>query len=93
MPTRPVLAEAGIAPRLLTRRQAAAYCCLSARSFSEWVKAGKMPGPISGTTRWDRRAIDAVLDKASGLEVPAAQEDAFDTWKRGKDEKRAPRHR
>ena len=93
MANRPALAEVGIAPRLLTREQAAAYCSISARSFSEWVKAGRLPGPISGTTRWDRRAIDAALDKASGLEVPAAREDAFDTWKRGKDEKRAARYR
>jgi hypothetical protein len=82
-----------IVPRLLTRRQAAAYCGLSVRSFSEWVIAGKMPGPIPGTNHWDWRAINAVLDKASGLEKSATQEDAFDTWKRGRDEKKAPRHR
>jgi hypothetical protein len=93
MASRSAFADVGIAPRLLTRGQAAAYCSLSARSFSEWVKIGKMPGPISGTARWDRRAIDAALDEASGLEVPAGREDAFETWKRGRDEKRAPRHR
>ena len=93
MATRPVLADAGIAPRLLTREQAAAYCGLSTRGFSEWVKAGKMPGPIPGTARWDRRAIDAVLDKASGLETRGAQEDAFDRWKRERHEKSTSRRR
>ncbi len=93
MATRPVLADAGIAPRLLTRDQAAAYCSVSARGFSEWVKAGKMPGPVIGTARWDRRAIDAVLDKASGLETGGAQENAFDRWKRERHEKSTSRGR
>jgi hypothetical protein len=93
MATRPALADIGIVPRLLTREQAAAYCSLSARAFSEWVKAGKMPGPILGTARWDRRAIDSVLDKASGLETCGALEDAFDRWKREKHEKGTSRRR
>jgi predicted DNA-binding transcriptional regulator AlpA len=87
------LAEIGMAPRLLKRQEAAAYCSLSARGFSEWVKAGRLPGPIPGTARWDRRAIDAVLDEASGLETCGAQEDAFDRWKREKHEKRTSRYR
>ena len=87
------MAPKEIVPRLLTRSQAAAYCSLSVRSFSEWVRAGKMPAPIAGTGRWDWRAIDAALDKASGLEKSATQEDAFDTWKRGRDEKEASGHR
>jgi predicted DNA-binding transcriptional regulator AlpA len=93
MLTHPAPADAGFAPRLLTRVQAAAYCGLSTRGFSEWVKAGKMPSPIPGTARWDRRAIDSVLDKASGLETCGAQEDAFDRWKREKHEKGTSRRR
>ena len=67
MATYPALADLGIAPRLLTREQAAAYCGLSVHGFSDWVKAGRLPGPIRGTTRWDRKAIDAALDQASGI--------------------------
>ena len=93
MATRPALADLGIAPRLLTREQAAAYCGLSTRGFSEWVKTGKMPGPIPGTARWDRRAIDGVLDIASGLETRGAQEDPFDRWKRERHEKSTSRRR
>ncbi len=93
MAPRSALFDVGIAPRLLTREQAAAYCGLSTRGFTEWVRAGKMPGPILGTTRWDRRAMDAVLDKASGLETVGTQEDAFDRWKRGKHEKTTSRRR
>ncbi len=93
MAPRSALADVGIAPRLLTREPAAAYCALSTRGFSEWIKSGKIPGPIPGTVRWDRYAIDAVLDKASGLETGGAQEDAFDRWKREKHEKGTSRRR
>jgi integrase len=56
MATHPALADLGIAPRLLTREQAAAYCGLSVHGFSDWVKTGRLPGPIRGTVRWDRKA-------------------------------------
>ena len=68
MATHPALADLGIAPRLLTREQAAAYCGFSVHGFSDWVKTGRLPGPIRGTMRWDRKAIDAALDQASGLQ-------------------------
>lgn len=55
-------------PRLLTLAEAAAYCSLSRRGFLDWVDRGIVPGPIAGTRRWDRRAIDAALDRRSGLQ-------------------------
>lgn len=66
--------------RLLTKAQAAHYCALSPRGFAAWVKSGRLPGPITGTTRWDRRAIDVALDDAMTM---AANEniDPYDTWK------------
>ena len=66
--------------RLLTREEAAAYCRLSTQGFSQWVKMGRLPGPIAGTARWDLRAIDAALDSLSGIGSDT-QEDAFDKWK------------
>lgn len=67
-------------PRLLTKEQAARYCALSPRGFSSWVKIGRLPGPVTGTARWDRRAIDTALDKImdgfSGKNV-----DIYDNWK------------
>jgi hypothetical protein len=68
-----------IQPRGLTREAAAAYVSLSPEGFDEWVKRGIVPSPIRGTNRWDRRAIDAALDRASGL--AATPETAFDDWK------------
>ena len=53
--------------RLLTREEAAAYCRLSPQGFSNWVKNGRLPGPIAGTARWDLRAIDAALNSLSGI--------------------------
>lgn len=67
-------------PRLLTKARAARYCALSCRGFSAWVKLGRLPGPIPGTKRWDRRAIDSAIDEATRK---AANEnlDNYDTWK------------
>ena len=61
--------EAGspIAPRLLTKEQAAHYCGLSPSGLDAWVRAGIVPGPIAGTKRYDLRAIDMALDRHSGI--------------------------
>jgi hypothetical protein len=67
--------------RGMTREEAAAYCgCESLAAFSDWVRRGIIPGPIHGTKRWDRKAIDAALDRASGLETAAALS-PLDTWR------------
>lgn len=58
----------GIVPRMLTREQAAEYCgCESLSAFDEWRRRGIIPGPMSGTTKWDRKLIDRWLDRRSGL--------------------------
>jgi hypothetical protein len=55
--------------RGLSRKEAAAYAgCESLSAFNSWIRRGILPGPIPGTHRWDRKAIDWALDKASGLE-------------------------
>lgn len=60
------------APRLLNRRQAAAYCNLSPMTFLNWVRSGKLPPPLPGTTRWDLKAIDVAVDTLSGPQPPTA---------------------
>lgn len=67
--------------RILTRAQAAAYCGLTISGFDVWVRKGIVPPPIAGTRRWDRNAIDAAFDRASGIE-PAEPVDAFEAWER-----------
>ena len=78
MPKRAITAQ--LPPRGLTRDAAAAYCGLSPQGFDDWVKRGVVPGPIPGTQRWDRKAIDLALDRASGLAI--VKDSAFDDWKR-----------
>ena len=90
MATHPALADLGIAPRLLTREQAAAYCGLSVHGFSEWVRTGRLPGPIRGTIRWDRKAIDAALDLASGID-PRIGTAPYDEWKALRDARSSQR--
>lgn len=59
---------ASLPPRGLTREQAAAYCgCETLESFGNWVRRGLVPGPMKGTHRWDRKALDAALDRLSGF--------------------------
>ena len=81
-----------IEPRLFGRAEAANYCGLTPNGFGDWVRRGVLPGPIPGTHRWDRKAIDAALDKASGIEANKT-ETALEKWKRDRhargDERRA----
>jgi hypothetical protein len=76
----PPLVGTGIIPRVLSRDQAAAYCGISPRAFSEWVRLGRIPQPIPGTCRWDLRAIDAALDSASGI-LNAGWPSPLDEWR------------
>jgi hypothetical protein len=71
--------------RGLPRKEAAAYAgCESLSTFSDWVRRRIMPGPIPGTHTWDRKAIDASLDRLSGLQ-PTISPSPFDQWKAEQD--------
>jgi hypothetical protein len=68
-------------PRGLSREEAAAYAgCATLSMFHDWVRRNILPGPIPGTHRWDRKAIDAALDRASGLRSPS-ELSALERWK------------
>jgi len=59
-----------ITPRGLSKEQAAAYAgCETLSAFNDWIRRGIIPRPIPGTHKWDRRAIDAALDRLSGLQA------------------------
>jgi hypothetical protein len=73
------LTQVGITPRLLTREQAAGYCGLRVTTFTAWVRRGIVPGPVSGTHRWDRKAIDLALDALSRLDDKLGP-NALDQW-------------
>jgi predicted DNA-binding transcriptional regulator AlpA len=63
------LLKLGIRPRLVDVDVAAAYVGLSAGAFQAAVAAGRYPQPLSDGRRklWDLRAIDAAIDRRSGL--------------------------
>jgi hypothetical protein len=70
-------------PRVLSKDKAAAYCgCETMAAFDDWVRRGIVPGPIPGTRRWDKRAIDMHLDRLSGIE-PASEKQLspYQEWK------------
>ena len=78
--THPALDGLGIAPRLLTREQAAAYCGVGLTTFTAWIWRGIAPGPVHRTHRWDRKAIDAALDVLGGID-DKLEGKALDQWK------------
>jgi hypothetical protein len=82
MTTEPENFTSGIQPRGMTKKNAAAYCgCGSLAAFDDWVRRGILPGPIPGTHRWDRKAIDIKLDLASGLQSSTAPATALEEWR------------
>ncbi len=70
-----------IETRVLTKSEAAAYCKLTPSGFSDWVAKKRLPGPITGTRRWDKLAIDAALDRLSGLSAHSSGKSALAQWK------------
>jgi hypothetical protein len=57
-------AAATITPRLLSRLQAAVYVGLSPTEWDKWWKLHKLKSlPHGRLVRWDRFAIDRVIDR------------------------------
>jgi hypothetical protein len=67
---------------LMSGADAAAYCGVTAATFARWISDGRVPKPLPGTRRWDRKAIDLALDRLSGISPAAEQEDAWVEWER-----------
>jgi hypothetical protein len=75
--------------RGLSKREAADYCgCKTLAAFDLWRRKGIIPPAIEGTKVWDRKALDAALDRASGI-VPGstAEPSPFQRWKAANAEK------
>jgi hypothetical protein len=68
--------------RGLTREQVAAYLGISTDAAADWQRRGLIPGPIPGTHRWDRKAIDRALDRLSGIASDEPQLSPLEQWKR-----------
>jgi hypothetical protein len=74
----------GLTQRLLSRAQAASYLNLSTSAFSGWVRRGIVPAAIPGTKRWDKKAIDAALDRSSDLHATTDMS-PLDQWRSKRD--------
>lgn len=80
------------AARLLTKKAAAAYVGVTTPTFAKWVLAGVLPPSASITRKWDRKAIDAALDKISGLERDP-KDDGYELRKKERNARKAARAR
>ena len=68
-------------------RPAAAHAgCESLSTFHDWVRRNILPGPIPGTHIWDKKAIDASLDRASGFST--TEMSALEQWKKNRERER-----
>jgi hypothetical protein len=68
--------------RGLTKQEAADYCgCKTLAAFDRWRAKGIVPDPIPGTNRWDRKALDRALDRASGIVTDSAELSPYQRWK------------
>lgn len=66
----------------MTKEQAADYCgCATTTAFDVWIRKGIVPRAIPGTNRWDRKAIDLALDRASKIETAAPSGSLLAEWK------------
>jgi len=69
-------------PAVLTRKEAAKMCRISAQTFDTWVRKQILPRPIPGTRRWSRIAIERALAGDVGALSADAPPSAFEQWKR-----------
>lgn len=79
-------------PRLTSGPDAAAYLGLTTAAFNKWVAQGRIPKPLPGTRRWDRKAIDLALDRISGIATPSIApetDDPYLEWKRNDEAREA----
>jgi hypothetical protein len=83
-----------IESRGMSKEQAAAYAgCETLSAFNDWIRRGIMPRPIPGTHKWDRKAIDAALDRMSGLDSTIQpQQLPYDFWKASQNANAAQGH-
>ncbi|MDX2265390.1 MAG: hypothetical protein NW215_10510 [Hyphomicrobiales bacterium] len=76
----PAILPPSLAPRGLSRTQAAAYVGVSPSLFDAMVADGRMPKPkrVNARVIWDRHALDAAF--AALPNEDGEGEDAADAW-------------
>jgi hypothetical protein len=70
---------ANIPPRLLSIKQAAAYCGVSPNTYRKMFQNGTAPGPIRtpgvGRLLFDRVALDRAIDNRSTVQSASCEHD------------------
>ena len=64
--------------RLVGEREAAESIGLEVATFRAWVAAGRLPRPLPDCGKYDLKALDAAIDRVSGLGNAA---NALDSWR------------
>jgi hypothetical protein len=64
--------------RLVTEKEAAESVGLPLATFRTWVEVGRLPKPLPDCGLYDIKALDAALDRISGLGGSA---NALDAWR------------
>jgi hypothetical protein len=64
--------------RLVSEKEAAEAIGLELATFRAWVSCGRLPKPIEDCGKFDLKAIDAAVDRISGLGGGA---NALDAWR------------
>jgi hypothetical protein len=70
-------------PPVLTRCEAAKMCRISVQTFDAWVRKEILPGPMPGTRRWSRSAIEQSLEGGVVKSFANDHFSPFEQWKRG----------
>ena len=68
----------GAGARLVSEQHAAQQIGLDLATFRAWVKCGRLPIPLPDCGKYDLKAIDAALDRISGLGTAS---NALDAWR------------
>jgi hypothetical protein len=64
--------------RLVAEKEAAAAVGIELATFRAWVETGRLPKPLPDCGKYDLKAIDAAIDKISGL---GGAINALDAWR------------
>jgi predicted site-specific integrase-resolvase len=64
--------------RLVGEKEAAVAMGLDLATFRTWVDAGRLPKPLADCGKFDLKALDAAIDRISGIGSPT---NALDAWR------------
>jgi hypothetical protein len=68
-------------PRLMTTKQLEAYLGVTWPTIQKMVELGLLPRRLHGMSYWDRKAVDAHLDRASGLDKIEPEKSMYERHK------------